>query len=964
MAIKSFIKTGAIWDGDTYSVKYFGVSKNFTELKLGKNTITLSPSVAIVPGTKLDVEVLDRNGGRIQVEYPNQVTPNGSNILHITITEETLSGVCRFFIRGTAYYDADTGEKLDTSFPNVIWRGISSINKLEDEETPEDPEDLVFEKDKKDISVNVQSKCLPYQDKGGVERPTEYTGVGTLTFNPVSTSSTFSSNIADKPSTRSTISSRPISQVNNSQSNTTLGSPTSNSDGFPTITSSAAEFTADMEGSTITVTPNINSFVPTQLLSSIGALPDFSATIIEVLNSTTVRVDTPFSYNNTQLGLFVQEFVSSTYSIKYNKSVATTEGQKVTCYAQLCFDNVATSNGQVDKVRVSAKPVGAIGDAMLLGDFDIQYPNKMQDTGSFTMNPKTGVEYKSVGDVSSSADVTTYYTAETYQTVATATDSLSDFNYQSLGSATPPTHSDDKLMHSLSTSAPIDTTQVTAVSVKDQYLGSAKAGNVYKITLNAHSRKDATGKTPKAQLYISGPAVEEFTQTSNTFGTLIETITGGDNQTQTGLEYTFTAASDSDKVKLYLVLDVGTWDFSNIKLEPSSKTNNTPNEFCTLVPLDSLPVNKINEEYVFVVDFIGKNGKPANIKLTTQSITLNSDVTIDESLIINTFNSSTIIQNAISGSSKWYANEGGTCAEVAGGDTFNFAEGSVIDMSMNALSKTLTICHGAVSAAGSCTATANYFIDSVTLDSFGHVTGLTTNCVTPGGYFWCASDGTTTCQIDTTEIVSIQGGGDTTVTLGASNTYTISTTNPTVNNCTICIAAGTGMTGGGSFTLNQSSNSTITLDATGGGVTINNNVDNYVITATGTANTINGESTLTYNASTGTLCATGAGGVCVTNCVSADNFITTSDIRLKSDIKELKCSIDVLKKFKSYAYIKGGYEDAGFIAQEVCEAIPYTVTTNTEGYLTMRDRPILAYMHNAIIELSNKLNCLESKIGK
>jgi hypothetical protein len=27
MAIKSFIDTGAIWDGDTYSVKYFGVSK-------------------------------------------------------------------------------------------------------------------------------------------------------------------------------------------------------------------------------------------------------------------------------------------------------------------------------------------------------------------------------------------------------------------------------------------------------------------------------------------------------------------------------------------------------------------------------------------------------------------------------------------------------------------------------------------------------------------------------------------------------------------------------------------------------------------------------------------------------------------------------------------------------------------------------------------------------------------------
>jgi hypothetical protein len=35
----------------------------------------------------------------------------------------------------------------------------------------------------------------------------------------------------------------------------------------------------------------------------------------------------------------------------------------------------------------------------------------------------------------------------------------------------------------------------------------------------------------------------------------------------------------------------------------------------------------------------------------------------------------------------------------------------------------------------------------------------------------------------------------------------------------------------------------------GGGVTINNNVDNYLITATGTANTLNGESRLTYDQS-------------------------------------------------------------------------------------------------------------------
>ena len=199
----------------------------------------------------------------------------------------------------------------------------------------------------------------------------------------------------------------------------------------------------------------------------------------------------------------------------------------------------------------------------------------------------------------------------------------------------------------------------------------------------------------------------------------------------------------------------------------------------------------------------------------------------------------------------------------------------------------------------------------------------------------------------------------------------------------------------GDFTLNQASNETITIchkdtstlsgcygsngissitvDGLGhvtgvttatycttSGVTINNNTNDYVLTATGTANTINGEVNLTFNGTV--LCVKGTGGVCVTNCVTADNFITTSDIRLKCDIQPLKDSIEILKKFNSYSYTKNGYIDAGFIAQEVCEAIPYTVKENEEGYLTMRDRPILAYLHSAIIELNSKLECIENKL--
>ena len=72
--------------------------------------------------------------------------------------------------------------------------------------------------------------------------------------------------------------------------------------------------------------------------------------------------------------------------------------------------------------------------------------------------------------------------------------------------------------------------------------------------------------------------------------------------------------------------------------------------------------------------------------------------------------------------------------------------------------------------------------------------------------------------------------------------------------------------------------------------------------------------------------------------------------------------MSILKQFTSYEYIKDDKQDAGFIAQEVQEVIPYSVFEDSEGYLTMNDRPILAHMHKAILELEVRLKAIEDKL--
>ena len=96
--------------------------------------------------------------------------------------------------------------------------------------------------------------------------------------------------------------------------------------------------------------------------------------------------------------------------------------------------------------------------------------------------------------------------------------------------------------------------------------------------------------------------------------------------------------------------------------------------------------------------------------------------------------------------------------------------------------------------------------------------------------------------------------------------------------------------------------------------------------------------------------------------VEANNFRISSDKRLKSEIEPIKEGLEVIKKFTSYNYIKGGEKESGFIAQEVKKVIPHTVYENKEGYLSMSDRGVLAHMHKAILELEKRLISIEEKL--
>lgn len=141
-----------------------------------------------------------------------------------------------------------------------------------------------------------------------------------------------------------------------------------------------------------------------------------------------------------------------------------------------------------------------------------------------------------------------------------------------------------------------------------------------------------------------------------------------------------------------------------------------------------------------------------------------------------------------------------------------------------------------------------------------------------------------------------------------------------------------------------------------------NSLSNLPTIPTDNSELTNGAGYITGYTETDTLATVTGRGSSTTTSITAANFITTSDERLKSDIRPIASGLNTLKRFLSYEYVKDGLQDAGFIAQEVKQAIPYSVFEGKNGYLTMNDRPILAHMHKAILELEQRLAAIESKL--
>lgn len=101
--------------------------------------------------------------------------------------------------------------------------------------------------------------------------------------------------------------------------------------------------------------------------------------------------------------------------------------------------------------------------------------------------------------------------------------------------------------------------------------------------------------------------------------------------------------------------------------------------------------------------------------------------------------------------------------------------------------------------------------------------------------------------------------------------------------------------------------------------------------------------------------------ILVSGDVTAVNFNSTSDARLKSDVQEID-GISLVHKLRPVAFKwQNGEQSYGVMAQEIREVFPSLVSEDKDGYLSVNYIPMIAMLVDAVQKLSADVELLKNQ---
>ena len=107
------------------------------------------------------------------------------------------------------------------------------------------------------------------------------------------------------------------------------------------------------------------------------------------------------------------------------------------------------------------------------------------------------------------------------------------------------------------------------------------------------------------------------------------------------------------------------------------------------------------------------------------------------------------------------------------------------------------------------------------------------------------------------------------------------------------------------------------------------------------------------------------GDVLVTGVTTSFDFNSTSDIRLKTNIKKIESPIEKILQISgvTFNWKKDNRSSVGVIAQEIEQVLPDAVCTREDGYKAVKYEKIVPLLIESVKELTALVETLQAKIA-
>ena len=338
----------------------------------------------------------------------------------------------------------------------------------------------------------------------------------------------------------------------------------------------------------------------------------------------------------------------------------------------------------------------------------------------------------------------------------------------------------------------------------------------------------------------------------------------------------------------------------------------------------------------------------------------------------NTVNKMWLIENATSGSQNIIISQGsGANVTIPAGHT-KAVYGNGAGTGAAVVDAFAALSVGSLTSEGAVAGTTGAFSGDVSADGFNSTTEFTAASSSPGDYVRMYG-GAGTGKWD------IYGNGAN-LRIGDNESAGIVTIDTALNVGGNITRGGTVITDGsitdtGDFTIDAAG--TIILDGDAAGATVHlkdggvhwgsifRSSSNFNIKSEASDTDIvffgnDGGSTITAL----TLDMSEAGAATFNSTVNAPNFNTTSDVRLKDNIRTFESAMDVVSQLRGvrFAWKETGVETVGLIAQEVEKVLPELIGTNADtGLKSVSYSNMVAVLIEAVKELKAEIEELKKR---